>query len=1290
MHNSKFKFRWIALLTALMLVFSLGVPVLADGGTVQTNAVFSIDTVNATAGEDNVVLYLSVIDCPAFATLGFRVLYDNTALTLTDVSFAEGVGSGLSLTKNIEQNLFNMDQLPEAAFPDGNIFKLEFSVSAYAASDTYEVDIEFPSHLEWLNEGEDLLLAQDIISGGISVTGLNVAEVGSVEYSSLSGALTAAIATGQPATVTMISNAIVTSVDDRIVIPSGADITLDMYGFTINSALAGSAVDGSNKPVGDNVESATVEVQAGGKLNIVDTSTNKGGAFTHTTGDRYTRFLVNSGTLDMDNIKISNFYDGVRDGSLFTGKGSGTYGIISNCEFTASETGGISNNNKVALNFGTGVAGTVDSCEITGYDDEYGTSIVVGTYNDVGSLELLQDCTISGLVQVSRKGTLDTIKDNTIINKPEGDDFARALEISGNVGTIDGGYIEGVYDAIYIGSSGTVDLILDGVFEAWDQAVYNYGTVNEVRGGDFHVGYYNAYSNTGTTNLISGGTFKSDQYRALLNEGHIEKISGGIFTAGSAYYGAENRKTIGEISGGLFYSESYASFINGSSYSYQRAVIDLISGGTFVNNANSNAFNCLENSGYGSTIKDIAGGTFISKNASAFGISGNDTVIENLSGGTFIGKTAGLRVKNNSIDSITGGVFYGQGVAVYLDGATGDHEAHINDLSGGYFKTLGESGLIGALGDSTWSSTSGYNFATVPLRATDLPAGFPDEEVIEERDGFYHFGETADITWDIEGNETVDKFVIGDPVYYNHKEPEKADEGGFSFRFKAWTAGANQYKPADPFPSALEGGAIYTALFEQIGAEEEYEVNLNTSADNVNIGEVVDVDIIVSSEGNESFYGATIGVKYDPAKVEFDEISDIPGTYGIRTAQNADGTETLEIMCHNSAGYTIGVNGYSLATISFNTLAAGSASFEIAENPIIDQEDATESTVVTAGDSVQVGIWNLTVTFQAGDNVSFDGGQTSAYVKYNEAGLYTDEDRDTEFISAPIPIAAAHYTIDGAISGLVWKLEGGDTYYNFAQIAGMAFTTDATFTATASPSTYNITYPANVTPRDGIVEGKVTYNTDAVFTVSPDSGHTVDKVSYKLGDGEWTELTAVAGVYTIPGASITDNITIKVDQLAAGEISFISNDDYKALPDGFKLLKLTVTAKLETGAYEYSGNTMFYSSMYSDNGDNSYVYLYAIPNDVNEGTARGNLALNTESGDTCIELNYDGNVTLESDVNSTDVTLTYALYVGTHKNDENFTKAIMQKRLEADVDGDGVVDTADVQKIFNIWKTKYK
>lgn len=63
-------------------------------------------------------------------------------------------------------------------------------------------------------------------------------------------------------------------------------------------------------------------------------------------------------------------------------------------------------------------------------------------------------------------------------------------------------------------------------------------------------------------------------------------------------------------------------------------------------------------------------------------------------------------------------------------------------------------------------------------------------------------------------------------------------------------------------------------------------------------------------------------------------------------------------------------------------------------------------------------------------------------------------------------------------------------------------------------------------------EAKATANTAYSFTVSGDA--TTYTVSYAIGSGTATTITATNGTYTIPAASVTDNITITVAPVSSG------------------------------------------------------------------------------------------------------------------------------------------------------------
>ena len=72
----------------------------------------------------------------------------------------------------------------------------------------------------------------------------------------------------------------------------------------------------------------------------------------------------------------------------------------------------------------------------------------------------------------------------------------------------------------------------------------------------------------------------------------------------------------------------------------------------------------------------------------------------------------------------------------------------------------------------------------------------------------------------------------------------------------------------------------------------------------------------------------------------------------------------------------------------------------------------------------------------------------------------------------------------------------------------------------------------------GYTEGNAKEGTDLTFTVTPAEGYKVTKVEYAVGAGEARTITDTEGVYTIPGAEITDDVTITVTTAALYDVTF--------------------------------------------------------------------------------------------------------------------------------------------------------
>jgi hypothetical protein len=461
--------------------------------------------------------------------------------------------------------------------------------------------------------------------------------------------------------------------------------------------------------------------------------------------------------------------------------------------------------------------------------------------------------------------------------------------------------------------------------------------------------------------------------------------------------------------------------------------------------------------------------------------------------------------------------------------------------------------------------------------------------------------------------------------------------------------------------------------------EDDYTVSLYSSATDINGGETFALDVDIHSHSHISFYGATIEVTYDNDKVAFDkEASSFAPGFDI-TSITKDNITTLKIVGANESGYSMSDFHYQVAGLAFTALpgiSTGKATFAIRENPIVNSQKAVQDQHASKGEDLSVNLWNLTVTFQSGGNVTMD--TCTAYVKYNTPGLYTDNTYSIPFTQEPTPQAHANYTLNSPF----WN-DGSQTNVDFNYIQAQPFTQNAIYEATATENTFHVNYPDVVTPLSGITDQLASYGTDIVFKVTAHPGYIVHQVTYKVAEGAPVLMEPGTDEnYTIPGDQITGPMTISVAQKIDGVITFIPNDDFKSLPSGYKVVLFTVDQRPATGAYEYDNERMFYSKKYSSEGNQ--VYLYVVPNEVTTHGAIDSIEINKDSAAVNIELNNNGDVNVNGVVNSTDKVLTHALYQGLWAED-TFHKVSMQMRLEADVNGDGKVDTTDAQRIQAIY-----
>ena len=522
----------------------------------------------------------------------------------------------------------------------------------------------------------------------------------------------------------------------------------------------------------------------------------------------------------------------------------------------------------------------------------------------------------------------------------------------------------------------------------------------------------------------------------------------------------------------------------------------------------------------------------------------------------------------------------------------------------------------------------------------------------------------------------------------------------------------------------------HLSLYSIEEEKSDYAVSLSTSDADKNVGETVTAGLNVS--GATSYADLQAVISYDKTKVSY-----AGNTLTGFTVTNNAAAGTLTITRFGSTK-TAGLQGYLTFTVKSDiTAGSSSAVFSVTSAKVGVSGDASDVPNAATGNPITVAVHNLTVSFAAGSHVAMT--PATAYVKYGVAGLYASSAYTTTF-TVPTPAADTGCTLDTP----VWT--DGTNRASAATIEAKLFTENATYTATATLDVYTITYmldggtnstnnpaaysygdsytlaeptktnftfggwfkddgytqpatgisatdtgnktfyarwlgevtvtlPHQATVVSGVTNGKANYGTDIVFTVAADPGYTLVSVAYQAGSGSTVALTASGGQYTIPGTALTGAVTVTVTQRVTGNVTFITFDNYKGAPTGFKVLLLEATAPAGY-KYRYDGADMFWSEEYEK-------YACFIPAGDDADTALSDI---TCVSGTAPVIKYDGNVNQSPSglVDIVDAQLVYDLYTGTYLSDSTFGSVSEKMRLAADVNGDGTVDTSDVQIIVNL------
>ena len=353
-------------------------------------------------------------------------------------------------------------------------------------------------------------------------------------------------------------------------------------------------------------------------------------------------------------------------------------------------------------------------------------------------------------------------------------------------------------------------------------------------------------------------------------------------------------------------------------------------------------------------------------------------------------------------------------------------------------------------------------------------------------------------------------------------------------------------------------------------------------------------------------------------------------------------------------------------------------------------------------------------TFTATDADNYDyvisatmGGETTA-ANDNGNGTYTIPGVTGNLvINATMTPKSYNVTVEGTGAGDVTAADkatyntdytftvtedGNYTYNTTVTVGGKAYTLGApengkytipgtdikgdiviSVTKTVKPSSVvSVTKPDYVKGNDTATKGQ-----DYTFTVEKEDGYDYSEPTVKVGDVDVTDKVVKNddGSYTIPGSSITGNITIEVTKTAAVTVDVT---EYITL-NGKVMYLVTASGNFAEGqAAKYDGVSMFWSEKY-----NAYAYLVISADNLEAVKAEAAGKVKVAEGTAAGTVDYSGDVNGTRVIDVNDAQLTYDMYNAKY---ESFDAVTMPKFLNADVNGDKKVNVTDATAIVNLIK----
>lgn len=231
-----------------------------------------------------------------------------------------------------------------------------------------------------------------------------------------------------------------------------------------------------------------------------------------------------------------------------------------------------------------------------------------------------------------------------------------------------------------------------------------------------------------------------------------------------------------------------------------------------------------------------------------------------------------------------------------------------------------------------------------------------------------------------------------------------------------------------------------------------------------------------------------------------------------------------------------------------------------------------------------------------------------------------------------------------------WK--SGETTYTSEQVAAQKVTSAVTYTAVYTPKTYSVTLGEGLSGAN-----MATYGTDYIGQIENYDGENYD---YTI---EGAAVNA-DGTFTVAGEAITGNQNLSVSKMIKG-VTISLTSDYIG---GKTLVLVTGSA----GNYSYNGVTMHKTPVYGEN-----TYAVVVDGETTEAAVKALLHTTTAAVEMLTANSTDVNATGLTDIN--DAQAVYNCY---QISDKYPIATYMATYLRSDVNGDKVVDVADVNLVL--------